>query len=86
MFTAGGLLRGSSLCCKGLEVYGRHNCVRNAFAQIASEAGLHVQLEVSAPDNGLRPADIIVTGLDFSPCALDCAVVHELQPSLSLVI
>ena len=72
-----------ALCCKSLGVYGRHNCVRNALAQIASEAGLHVQLEVSAPNNGIRPADILVTGLDFSPCALDCTVVHELQPSLS---
>ena len=64
-------------------MYVRHNCVRNAFAQLALDAGLNVQLEVVAPDNGLRPADVLVTGLEFAPCALDVAVVHELQPSLS---
>ena len=72
-----------ALSCKSLGVYGRHNCVRNAFAQLALDAGLNVQLEVAAPDNGLRPADVLVTGLEFAPCALDVAVDHELQPSLS---
>ena len=71
-----------ALSCKSLGVYGRHNAVRNAIASIFADSGLKVQTEVPAPRCALRPADVLVDGLDFDPTALDIAVVHELQPSL----
>ena len=52
------------------------------FAALCLDAGLAVDLE-KGPDN-LRPADVLVHGIDNSPLAVDFSVVHPLQPSADL--
>ena len=71
-----------ALCCSKLGVYARHNSLRDEFAALCVEAGLTVELE-KGPEN-LRPADVLVHGLDNSPLAVDFSVVHPLQPSADL--
>ena len=67
-----------ALCCAKLGVYARHNDLRDTFAALCVDAGLAVEIE-QGPD-GLRPADVLVHGLDNSPLAVDFSVVHPLQP------
>ena len=71
-----------ALCCAKLGVYARHNDLRDTFAALCVDAGLAVEIE-QGPD-GLRPADVLVHGLDNSPLAVDFSVVHPLQPSADL--
>ena len=71
-----------ALCCTKLGLYARHNDLRDEFAALCTEAGLVVELE-KGPDT-LRPADVLVHGIDNSPLAVDFSVVHPLQPSADL--
>ena len=71
-----------ALCCTHLGVYARHNDLRDEFAALCIKAGLSVELE-KGPDN-LRPADVLVHGIENSPLAVDFSVVHPLQPSADL--
>ena len=68
-----------ALCCAKLDIYARHNTVRNEIASICAD------MQLRAPTSGCRPADILLHGLeDSSPVAVDVSVVHPLQPSSSL--
>ena len=68
-----------ALCCSKVGLYARHNDLRDEFAVLCVEAGLAVELEKN-PEN-LRPADVLVHGIDNSPLAVDFSVMHPLQPS-----
>ena len=70
------------LCCAKLGLYACHNDLRDELAALCLDAGLAVDLE-KGPDN-LRPADVLVHGIDNSPLAVDFSVVHPLQPSADL--
>ena len=52
--------------------------VRNALVSLFADSGLYVHTEVPAPLCALRPADVLIDGLDFDPAALDVAEVHGL--------
>ena len=71
-------------CCHPLGIYNRHNELRNEFALLCKELGLHVELEKGPEGSILRPADALVQGLDNSPIAVDFSVVHTLQTPVSL--
>ena len=71
-----------ALCCAKLGVYARHNDLRDEFAALCVDSGLSVELE-TGPDH-LRPADVLVHGIENSPLAVDFSVVHPLQPSADL--
>ena len=73
-----------ALCCARLGSYARHNDLRNKFAALCQESGLRVELERGPVGSTLRPADVLVHGLDSSPVAVDFSVVHALQPSCAL--
>ena len=53
-----------ALCCSKVGLYARHNDLRDEFAALCVEAGLALELE-KGPDN-LRPADVLVHGIDNS--------------------
>ena len=79
------ILGDHALCCKSLGVYGRHNALRNAVVSLACEAGCHVYPEAPLPSTFERPAEALIEGLDpDGPVAVDVAITHTLQPSISL--
>ena len=79
------ILGDHAMCCKLLGVYGRHNALRNAVVSLACEVGCHVRPEAPLPSTFERPADALIEGLDpDGPVAVDVAITHTLQPSISL--
>jgi hypothetical protein len=74
-----------ALTCKHMGVYARHNLLRNEVASLATDLGLSTELEVRLPSGPpLRPADVLIRGLEDQPVAVDVSVVHVLQSSHSL--
>ena len=72
------------LCCHKLGIYARHNEERNEFASLCLELNLPIAIEDGPLGSSLRPADVLVHGLDGQPLAVDFAVVHTLQSSITL--
>ena len=66
-----------ALCCHDLGIYARHNALRNEFATLCSELNLSVKIEEGPSNSSLRPADVLVGGLESQPVAVDFAVVRE---------
>ena len=73
-----------ALCCPNLGTYARHNEIRNEFGGMCLDLSLHVETEEGPTGTGLRPADVLVHGLDGQPLAVDFAVVHTLQSSINM--
>ena len=71
-----------ALSCSKLELFARHNDLCDEFAALCAEAGLAVEL--AKGPSSLRPADVLVHGVDNSPMAVDFSVVHPLQPCADL--
>jgi hypothetical protein len=72
------------LCCKSNGVYGRHNALRDAVADLLRECGCECSTDVPLPGSTLVPADVFTpTFPGEAAMALDTSVVHPLQPSLS---
>ena len=63
--------------------YKRHNTMRDAFADLATSAGLQCRTSVGLPGTNLVPADIFLPSFSDVPTAVDVSVVHPLHPSRS---
>ena len=72
-----------ALSCASIGTYSRHNALRDFISRLMADAGLRSTLEVSLPDDSLRPADIFVPcGWGPRPTAFDVSVVHPLRLSV----
>jgi hypothetical protein len=73
-----------ALCCKSNGVYGRHNALRDAVADLLRECGCECCTDIPLPGSTLVPADIFTPSFPGEAAmALDTSVVHPLQPSQS---
>ena len=70
------------LCCAKLGLCARHD-LRGLRCPL-HRGGLGCRFRES-PES-LRPADVLVHGIDNSPLAVDFSVVHPLQPSANLAV
>ena len=70
-----------ALSCPSTGLYRRHNRIRDAFFELAHDAGWSPELEVSLPGLAERPTDILCRSTFGKPLAIDVTISHPLRLS-----